>query len=158
MKNIIQMMGFVFIAIALLAALTACSKPSGPFTVNDPFIRATPQTISAGYFTITNHTKADETLVSMTADWAGRIEFHMMQADKDKPDVMNMVPVADIVVPAGKTVAFQPGGLHVMLYDLKGPMEVGETREATLNLKAGAPLKIEFKVKPITYKGLENHH
>ena len=156
MKQYLKIACVALCVVAALSALAACEKKSTQnFTVDDPYVRATPQKVSAGYFTITNNTAVDDALVSITADWAGKIELHNIVMDGD---VMNMVPVENIALPVKQPVELKSGGLHVMLFDLKDPLNVGDTRKATLHFAHAPEMRIEFKVKPITYKGLEHHH
>lgn len=52
--------------------------------------------------------------------------------------MMTMREVASVAVPAGGTVAFAPGGYHVMLMGLVAPLQSGQTFEVTLTFaKAG---------------------
>jgi periplasmic copper chaperone A len=50
----------------------------------------------------------------------------------DGGGMMEMRPVDRIEVPAGETVALEPGGYHVMLKELVAPLEDGATVEVTL--------------------------
>lgn len=155
MKQSLPFYGAV-LAVVALCGLAACTKKApDAITINDPYVRATPQAVTAGYLEITNNTDTDDALVSVTADWAGKIELHNIVADGD---VMNMVPVENIAIPAHQTAELKSGSYHIMLFDLTGPLNVGETRNATLNFLHAKPVKVTFKVKPITYKGLEHHH
>jgi copper(I)-binding protein len=45
--------------------------------------------------------------------------------------MMRMEPAAPVEIPAGGTVSFTPGGLHVMLTDVP-PLAVGDTVELRL--------------------------
>jgi copper(I)-binding protein len=51
-------------------------------------------------------------------------------------DVMRMRPLAKgLELPAGKAVQLQPGGYHLMLMDLKLPLQKGTTIPVTLTLQ-----------------------
>jgi copper(I)-binding protein len=52
-------------------------------------------------------------------------------------DHMTMRPVAGLDLPAGKTVALQPGGYHLMLIGLKRHLQVGESIDLTLVVDRG---------------------
>jgi copper(I)-binding protein len=72
--------------------------------------------------TITNTGSEADKLVgakSMIAE-AGGTHTHVRDGS-----VVNMVPVGAIDIPAGHTVTLQPGGMHVMFYGLKKPLEEG---------------------------------
>lgn len=49
--------------------------------------------------------------------------------------MMEMRPVDRIEVPAGETVALEPGGYHIMLLELAAPLEAGTTLEVTLTFE-----------------------
>ena len=71
-------------------------------------------------------------LVSASSPLAGVAEIHDVKMDGD---VMKMRAVAVLELPAGKTVELKPGGLHLMLMDLKQPLPVGTSVPLTLVLK-----------------------
>jgi copper(I)-binding protein len=58
-----------------------------------------------------------------------------------------MRPVAAIEVKAHGETALQPGGLHIMMIDLKGPLKEGDKVAITLNFEDGSSKKIEAPVK-----------
>ena len=60
---------------------------------------------------------------------AGVAEIHEMAMDGD---VMRMRAIGALELPAGKTVALQPGGYHLMLMQLKAALKAGETVPLTL--------------------------
>jgi copper(I)-binding protein len=136
-----------------LILLTACGNKKHPdFVARDAFVRTTPMKTSAGYVIINSKKATDDALVGVTADWAGKIEIHNVTQTAD--GVMEMAAVDKVAIPAHGKVALRPGGLHIMIYDLKEPLNVGDTRKATLQFEQAQPLEVTFKVKPITYKGV----
>ena len=48
---------------------------------------------------------------------------------------MRMRPVARIELPAGKPVKLAPGGLHIMLIDVKQPLKTGDQVPLTLTVQ-----------------------
>lgn len=62
-------------------------------------------------------------------------------------DVMTMQAVDAVDVPADGKVAFEPGGLHVMLVDLADPLQRGESFEVTLTLASGESLTVDVEVR-----------
>jgi copper(I)-binding protein len=61
--------------------------------------------------------------------------------------MMRMQEVDTIAVPAGATVALEPGGLHLMLIDLAKPLVAGESFTMTLTFSSGAELTVPFEVR-----------
>lgn len=113
----------IFAVIAVCLTIFAVSQKSTQHLyVENPYIRAAApgQDRTAGFFTLINPTQTDCTLISASADFANRVEFH------DHQYVNNMVmmrPVDNIKVPASAEVALAPGGLHLMLFDVQTSAE-----------------------------------
>jgi periplasmic copper chaperone A len=61
--------------------------------------------------------------------------------------MMQMRPVDEIPVPAGATVALEPGGLHVMMLDLAEPLEIGSTIELTLTFEQAGEVVVTAEVR-----------
>jgi periplasmic copper chaperone A len=94
-----------------------------------------------GFLSITS-ASADR-LVSGSTPLAERFELHTMAM---KGDVMEMRQVDAIELPAGKTVALKPGGLHVMFIGLKQPLALGSKVPVTLKFEKAGEVKVEFDV------------
>ncbi|MGM9425648.1 copper chaperone PCu(A)C [Hydrogenophaga sp. MI9] len=137
---------------AALIALTANAWAQGTASVEikDPWVRATvAQQKSTGAF-MQLTAKADSKLVEVKSPVAGVVEIHeMAMAD----NVMKMRQVPGLALPAGKAVELKPGGYHVMLMDLKGPVKDGDTVPFTLVFegKDGKRENVEIKasVRPL---------
>lgn len=118
----------------------------GDLVVTAPWSRATPKgaKIGAGYLTIRNNGTAPDRLVSVEADAAGKTDIHEMTM---KDGVMHMRPLAGgITIAPGKSVVLSPSGFHLMLMDLKAPLEQGQSFEATLHFEKAGPLKVKFQI------------
>jgi len=118
------------IRIVLTAALLISTTAAlAQVTVNDPWVRATvpAQRETAAFMQLT----AAETmqLVAARSPVAGTVEIHEMAM---VDGVMKMRAIPSLDLPAGKTVALNPGGYHVMLLDLKGQIHVGDAVPLTL--------------------------
>jgi copper(I)-binding protein len=68
-------------------------------------------------------------LVEVRSSAAGIVEVHEMKLEGD---VMRMRAVDALPLAAGQTVELKPGGYHVMLMDLKGPVKAGDAVPLTL--------------------------
>ena len=55
-----------------------------------------------------------------------------------------MMPVASVTIPAGGTVAFSPGGYHLMC--MQPRMKPGDSIPVTFTFQNGATLDTQFKV------------
>jgi copper(I)-binding protein len=61
--------------------------------------------------------------------------------------VMVMVPRENVPVKAGSQVAFQPGGLHVMLVGLQQDLQPGDHFTITLNFEKAGPVSLDVAVR-----------
>ena len=101
--------------------------------VKNAWVRATVQGQKAtgAFMQITAPTAS--TLVSVSTPVAGVAEVHEMKMDGD---VMRMRPLTKgLELPAGKAVQLKPGGYHLMLMDLKLPLQKDTTIPVTLTLQ-----------------------
>jgi copper(I)-binding protein len=138
----------------LAASLLAlcCSLPAAAqVEVKEPWVRGTvAQQKATGLFArITS--AAGGRLVAASSPVAGTVEIHEMSMDGN---VMRMRPVAGVDLPAGKTVELKPGGYHLMLLDLKQPLNAGDTVPVTLVVEAGGKREnLELKVPVRSLQG-----
>ncbi|WP_227270200.1 copper chaperone PCu(A)C [Roseobacter weihaiensis] len=127
-------------------SLVAHEFTSGTLTIDHPMAFETARTAmsAGGYMTITNSgTEADQ-LVGVEADFPKV----MLHTTEEKDGIARMMHVHTIEIPAGETVALEPGGLHVMFMGLNGdPFEVGEEIPATLMFERAGPVEVVFKVE-----------
>jgi len=61
--------------------------------------------------------------------------------------MMEMRPVERIPLPAGETVELKPGGLHIMLLDLAGPLTEGTTVTLTLEFERAPSQTVQAEVR-----------
>lgn len=97
---------------------------------------------SAVYMNITNNGENEVAIISGSADVAGEVELHETTVDDN--GVARMVEQGDgIFIPAGETVALEPGGLHVMLLDLQSDLAEGDTTSVSLVFDTGDEITLE---------------
>ena len=135
------------IRLATLASLlfAAAAAASAQTTVKDAWVRGTvAQQKSTGAFMQITSAQGG-TLVSVQSPAAGVAAVHEMAMDGN---VMKMRALgAGLELPAGKTVELKPGSYHVMLMDLKQPLNSGDSVPLTLLVegKDGRRETIEVK-------------
>ena len=120
-------------AAALAWALAApAAAADAAVAVRDAWVRATVpgQPVGAAYAAIT--ARAAVRLTGVRAAVAKSVELHEM---KHEDGVMKMRAVKEIPIAAGETVKLEPGGLHVMFFGLKGPLEAGATVAMTFEFQ-----------------------
>ena len=112
--------------------------------IDEPWARATvPGQKATGVFMRLTATPGSQ-LVGVSSPVAGVAEVHEMKMDGN---VMKMAAVPAIDLPAGKPVALQPGGYHVMLMDLKGPLAKDTSVTITLKFKDSKGVVSQQEVK-----------
>ncbi|MEO8530090.1 MAG: copper chaperone PCu(A)C [Deltaproteobacteria bacterium] len=103
---------------ALLAAsfaLTSCADPA-PLYVDQAYVRAaTSADAPAGGYFVIHGGPEDVKLRGVETEAALRIEMHQSMM---KGGMMTMAPLDSVDVPAKTTVAFAPGGRHLMIFGL----------------------------------------
>ncbi len=143
----------LFFAGMLAVMYAANAFAASPLHFQDAFVRATPLRISAGYIIITNPAKEEDQLTAVTTPGAGKVEIH--QTATDAKGIVTMQPVTALQVPAQGRLALRPGGTHIMLYQLKHPLQEGQKVTLTLHFAKAGQVPVVFTVRPITYKGKE---
>lgn len=123
----------LFFTLTLIAPLTACADG---VSVANAWVRppAPGQTTASAYVELTS--TRDAALVGAGSAAAARVEMHSMTVDGG---VMRMRALPRIELPAGQTVKLAPGGIHLMLIDLKQPLKAGGTVPLVLSVQATGP-------------------
>lgn len=149
------------LATVLLTGAVACGDDADESGVDvaSAWARTSPMNTDAGaaYFTISSDTDVSIVAARVGDDVAGTVELHEVvpAGDHSEDDMaedgmemaMTMQQVPAIAVPAGGSVAFEPGGYHVMLLDLPDPLETGENFELTLLLDDDSEITVDVEVR-----------
>jgi periplasmic copper chaperone A len=132
----------------LLASLLAISLPAvaqkATIDVKDAWARSTTsqQSSTGAYMKLT--ASSPMKVVDVSSPAAGIVEIHEMFMDKD---IMKMRAVNGLALPAGQAVELKPGGLHVMLMDLKAPVKAGDVIPIQLTLESADGKRQNLEVK-----------
>jgi copper(I)-binding protein len=134
-------MRFLFKSL-LLCVLAGCS--AGPdIEIQHAWARATPPgaTVAAVYAHIT--AKGADEIVAISSPAAARAEIH---TTSESDGIMTMRPVDTVPLPSGTPVAFESGGLHIMLLDLQAPLVAGSKIPVTFTFKSAAPVTVQADI------------
>jgi copper(I)-binding protein len=145
-------------ALAAGGALLAAAAQAQPASVKDAWVRAPApgQKVVGVYMEIVSRTNA--ALVAVASPLAARAELHRMALEDG---VMKMRPLERIELPAGTAVKLAPGGLHVMLIDLKQPLQRGEKVPLTLTvlqLDSGSRSVLTVRAEVRDVEAKAHHH
>jgi copper(I)-binding protein len=84
-------------------------------------------------------------LVGGSTPVAGGFMVHEMTMDKG---VMKMRPLpSGLEIKPGETVELKPGSLHIMMTDLKQPVQRGKPFKATLMFEKAGEVDVDFAVE-----------
>ena len=125
-------------AVAAISYVRGAETAVGNLVVTSAWARATPPgaNVGAAYVTVENRGAEDDTLVSAESPVAQSVMAH---ETAEENGVATMRPLAEPAIPAGGTLAMEPGGIHLMLMGLTAPLKKGESVPLTLTFaKAGA--------------------
>ena len=142
------------VACALLAvALAACTRGGGPeglgggtpdLAVSAAQASAPVAGASQLVVTIDNRGDGADRLIGAETDAALAVEVHRTVIEDDGRAFMRLLE--DVVIGAGETVRFRPGGLHLMVVVPDERVRVGGTFEVTLRFERSAPVTLEVEV------------
>ena len=134
-------------ALALAAAMPAAAHDysAGALTIDHPWARpAIPDRPGAVFLTVKNAGNTADRLVGARTPVAGTVEVHTHIREGD---MMRMVRVEAIDVPAGGMAMLQPGGDHLMLFDIQTPFALGDAFPLILIFEAAGEVEVEVQVE-----------
>lgn len=147
--------------LALGLSLAACRQTGSPAEQESPgkaeltvtggrlVLPAVSGNPGAAYFTLANGTKDPASLAAVTVAGATKAEMHETSGSE-------MTPITTLNLGPGATVAFEPGGKHVMLFGVSKSLKAGDTAKITLTFSGGKEAVGELKVE--TVGGTEHQH
>ncbi|MFP6837526.1 MAG: copper chaperone PCu(A)C [Pseudomonadales bacterium] len=135
----------VISSLSALALSSLIAAAAADATVENPRLRELlpGQNRTAGYFDIVNHGSTSMTLVGASSDAAAAIEFHHTFIDGN---LVKMKRIERVVVEAGETLRFQPGGLHLMLFRVA---DLAEQTKVQLLTDTGVRIDAVFRKVPV---------
>lgn len=141
----------------LFSAGVLAAGAADNISVQDPYVRlAPPNAPATGAFMVIKNAGDKDVKVVKADNPASKVtELHTHINDGG---VMRMRPVPAIEVKAKGEAVLKPGGLHVMLIDLKGPMKEGDKVAITLGFDDGSSKQVEAPVKkPMPVEHMMKH-
>ena len=150
MKYALKLLASAALAATLFAAPSRAEDvKAGDLVISQAWSRATPggAKIAGGYLTIENKGSAPDRLVGGSGDIAGKVEVHEMAMNYG---VMTMRALdKGLAIEPGKTVKLAPGGYHLMMFDLKGPLKQGDKVPVTLQFEKAGKVTLSLDVQGV---------
>ena len=147
-------------ALSLLLALSAPVLAADTVTikVEGAWARESPPTVTNGaaYMTLVNTGKETDRLIDASGEVSAAVELHTHLMEGG---MMKMRQIKAIEVNPGKPTALGPGGLHIMLIDLKKPLVAGQTFPLRLRFEKAGEIPVEVTVRKMDLgEGAEHSH
>ena len=147
MKKFSILVASLVVLSALSSGATALDYKVGALEIDSPWSRAVPKgsKVAVGYMTIKNIGTEPDRLVSGATPVAGGFMVHEMSMDNG---VMKMRPLASgLEIKPGETIELKPGSFHIMMTDLKQPIQRGKPFKATLKFEKAGVVDVDFAVE-----------
>lgn len=133
-------------AFAVAAPSFAAGTAADNVTVGDPYVRLAPpgQMVTGAFLVLKNNDDKDHKVVKAdnAASKVTELHTHTMEGG-----MMKMRQVKDIEIKAKGETALKPGGLHIMLIDLKQPLKDGENVAMSITFEDGSSKKFDAQVR-----------
>ncbi|TCS43746.1 copper chaperone PCu(A)C [Reinekea marinisedimentorum] len=135
--------------ISMALSVTAFADAVSQIEIHQPWARVSPPGApSAGFMLVQNHGSSDDVLLSVSGDFAARLELHLSHMEDG---VMKMTEQKEgIVIPAGGEVLFKPGSYHLMFMGLAKPFVAGEVYRVTLQFEQAGSVELALPVQEMT--------
>jgi copper(I)-binding protein len=138
------------IAALLTSAASAHEYTTNSIKIDHPWSREAPPnaTVIAGFFQLKNLSTRDDFLISATTPVAERVEIHQHEMSDG---VMKMKKIENVRVGTMKSVMFEPGGYHLMIFNPEQSFKQDERFPMTLEFRNAGKVEIELAVEVNTY-------
>ena len=159
--------GFAAALTVSVLALTGCAggdatpaagsaaSAADAVSVADAWVKAADAGMTGGFGLVTNEGDETVTLVAAETDAAGSVELHETAGDGQGGMSMKEIE-GGFEIPAGGTLALEPGGHHLMFMGLTAPLLPGEDVTITLTFDDGSTTEVTAPVK--AYSGANEEY
>ena len=136
----------VLACLAVLLPMLAVAQAS-PLIVQNAWMRKAPGADTAAVYLVLKNTSIEPVIViGVRSSVASHVMVHQTS---NAGRVSRMRKHEHLVVPPGKSVAFEPGGMHVMLSGFKKSPIIGQTVPLVLLLANGGHVEVAAIVRPL---------
>ena len=139
-------------------ALILVARPAfAEVHLSSAWIRALPPTqpVTAAYLNVMNHGDLAVTVSGASIEGAGRVEMH---TSREVDGLVRMEQMTTLTIAPGETLALEPGGAHLMLFDLEAMPKTGDSRRLCLQLASGAETCTDAQVRKSAEADPHQHH
>ena len=140
----------IFSLILFLNINTVLAENDLKITVTDLWISEAPPAVSVlvAYVTLKNNSDISLSLISVSSSLFSSIEIHRSIV---KDDMASMERYSSLTIPAKSTIKLLPGDYHLMLFNPKTPLEIGDRPTLTFTFSNGVKIPVKAHVKKRKY-------
>lgn len=128
---------------ALLAVASLGTARADDLSVDAAWARASVARTGAAFVSVSNNGGTPDRLVGVASPVAADVMVHR---SFEENGTMKMEHVAVVVVEAGQRLEMKPGGLHIMLMNLKQPLKKGDQFPLSLHFERGGTKEVTVTV------------
>ncbi|PKO89634.1 MAG: hypothetical protein CVU16_11750 [Betaproteobacteria bacterium HGW-Betaproteobacteria-10] len=157
MKERLPMKKLSLLALGLMFSAGVLAAAADQVSVDNPYVRlAPPNAPATGAFMVIKNNGDKEIKVLKADNPVSRVtELH---THLNEGGVMKMRPVPGIDIKAKGEAVLQPGGLHIMMIDLKAAMKEGDVLPITLTFGDDSTKQVDAKVVRPMAAGMPMDH
>ena len=132
----------------VLSILSIAAVFGADIEIDEAYARASIPNVpnSAAFFVIKNNSDKDIAITSANSDVAEKNELHTHIKENQ---MLKMMKIEKLVVPAKSSLELKSGGDHVMLMGLKKELKVGDEISLELSFSDGDKKSIKVPVKDL---------
>jgi len=140
----------------LLVAQTA-PPAAAELVISQPWVREAPPAapVMAGYMNIRNGTGDAVSVIAVSSPAFASAELHRTVLEDG---IARMVPMGRLEIAAGESVALEPGGIHLMLFDPVQALQEGDSVTLVIHRADGVCTTVQAPVRRDTMAGHAHHH
>lgn len=148
----------VLVLCSLLCLMACSEKPSvgarapqeAPAVlraIDGYFNRPVPgSSVTAAYMTLQNESDTALTLATFMCNVADRVELHKHEM---RDGFMQMRRVDQVAIEAGERIRLEPGGYHLMLFDVSEKLRTADSIELTLGMTSGQSVTVQVQAREL---------
>ncbi len=137
---------FLMVGLLMLAPRLGWAGDERPVTIRDAWIRESPPGVEmmAGYLSLRNDGTRQQVLIGASSAGFGEVMIHRTT---EKDGMAGMVHASQIELPPNTSLAFAPGGLHLMLMKPTRALRAGDRVSINLEFRDGLVVPFAFEVR-----------
>ena len=142
--------GLILIFILFLNINVALAENISGIDISHLWISEAPPTVSVlvAYVTLKNNSTKTASLISVSSPLFSSIEIHRSIVEDD---VASMERYSSLTIPAKSTIKLLPGDYHLMLFNPKTPLKIGDRTTLTFTFSNGVKIPVKAHVKKRKY-------